>query len=79
MVRESRLFYGWVVVVSAFAMLFVTQAYTLGGLSVFDKQILAEFEWSVGDYKLKGLITFFLAGLLAPFMGAWQINMVSAL
>ena len=70
MPTKSKFFYGWIIVLSSFLILFVSQAYTLGGLSVFDKEILGEFGWSVGDYKLKGLITFLFAGLLAPFMGA---------
>ncbi len=70
MIKNTKFFYGWVIVFSSFVMLFISQAYTLGGLSVFDKEILGEFGWTVGDYKLKGLITFFFAGLLAPFMGA---------
>ncbi|MBT6113840.1 MAG: MFS transporter, partial [Candidatus Marinimicrobia bacterium] len=70
MPTKPKFFYGWIIVLSSFVILFISQAYTLGGLSVFDKEILREFGWTVGDYKLKGLITFLFAGLLAPFMGA---------
>ncbi len=76
MPTKPKFFYGWIIVLSSFVILFISQAYTLGGLSVFDKEILREFGWTVGDYKLKGLITFCLRDFWHHLWVHWQINMV---
>jgi MFS family permease len=64
------MFYGWIIAASALFALFVTNGLTIGGLTVFDEQLLREFGWSRGALKLRDFIQFALAGALAPLAGA---------
>lgn len=61
--------YGWVVVLCGFLTLLVTNGMTLSGLTVFDAALLNEFGWQRGALKLRDLITFAGAGLVAPLFG----------
>lgn len=66
-----RLFYGWWIALAAMFALLVSNGTTISGLTVFDEEILKEFGWSRGDLKFRDLLQFALAGLLAPFAGAF--------
>lgn len=63
--------YSWFVVLSGFLILLVTNGMTLSGLTVFDTALLDEFGWQRGELKLRDLITFAGAGLIAPLFGVW--------
>lgn len=66
-----RFFYGWVIAFAAMFALFVSNGTTISGLTVFDEELLREFGWSRGSLKFRDLLQFALAGLLAPFAGAF--------
>ena len=66
----KRSYYGWLIVLAAFLILFVTNGLTFVGLTVFDESILRHFEWSRSTLKLRDLVTFATAGLIAPLAGA---------
>lgn len=60
----------WTIVFIAMMCLFISNGMIITGITAFDSAILAEFpEWSRGDLKLRGLVTFVLVGILAPFVG----------
>lgn len=61
--------YGWLMVASGFLILLVTNGMTLSGITVFDQALLNEFGWQRGALKLRDLITFAGAGLVAPLFG----------
>lgn len=61
--------YGWIVVLCGFLTLLVTNGMTLTGLTVFDAALLQEFGWQRGELKLRDLITFAGAGMIAPLFG----------
>lgn len=65
-----RLFYGWIIAVSALLILGVTNGLIIGGINVFDESLLDAFGWSRADLKFRDLLTFAIAGLLGPFAGA---------
>ena len=64
-------FYGWVIAGCALFALFVSNGMTISGITVFDEKILQEFGWTRGQLKFRDLLQFALAGLLAPFAGAF--------
>lgn len=68
--RSAGFFYGWVVTFCAFAALLVSNGLVLGGISVFDEALLAEFGWDVGPLKFRDLLTFVVAGFGAAGAGA---------
>ncbi|MEY3901329.1 MAG: hypothetical protein RL189_635, partial [Pseudomonadota bacterium] len=61
--------YGWLMVACGFLILLVTNGMTLTGITVFDNLLLTEFGWKRGALKLRDLITFAGAGLIAPLFG----------
>lgn len=61
--------YGWLMVACGFLILLVTNGMTLTGITVFDNLLLTEFGWQRGALKLRDLITFAGAGLIAPLFG----------
>jgi MFS family permease len=61
--------YGWLMIACGFLTLLVTNGMTLTGITVFDNLLLAEFGWQRGALKLRDLITFAGAGLVAPLFG----------
>lgn len=61
--------YSWMMVACGFLILLVTNGMTLTGVTIFDKVLLAEFGWQRGALKLRDLITFAGAGLIAPLFG----------
>ncbi|MCG8421629.1 MAG: MFS transporter [Proteobacteria bacterium] len=63
------LHYAWIMVICAFLGLLITNGLAIGGLPVFDKQILGEFGWTRGELKLGPFLTFAIAGLCGPFIG----------
>lgn len=66
----TRIFYGWVIVACAFLALLTTNGIIITGITAFDPALLEEFGWSRGALKFRDLLTFALAGLLAPLSGA---------
>ncbi len=64
-----KIYFPWLMAVIAMLTLLVSNGLAITGLSVFDVSLLTEFGWSRGEYKLSGLITLLLTGLLAPFAG----------
>lgn len=65
-----NIFYGWVIAGCAFLVLLVTNGIIISGITAFDPALLAEFGWSRGTLKFRDLLTFVLAGLVAPLGGA---------
>lgn len=65
-----NLFYGWIIAGCAFLVLLVTNGIIISGITAFDPALLAEFGWSRGTLKFRDLLTFVLAGLIAPIGGA---------
>ncbi len=65
-----RLHYGWIIAGCAMVALWVTNGLIIPGITAFDPSLLEEFGWSRGTLKFRGLITFVLAGLLGPLVGA---------
>lgn len=65
-----RIFYGWIIAGCAFLVLLVTNGIIISGITAFDPALLAEFGWSRGALKFRDLLTFVLAGLIAPIGGA---------
>lgn len=61
--------YSWMMVACGFLILLVTNGMTLTGVTIFDKVLLAEFGWQRGALKLRDLITFAGAGMIAPLFG----------
>jgi MFS family permease len=64
------IFYGWIIAGCAFLVLLVTNGIIISGITAFDPALLAEFGWSRGTLKFRDLLTFVLAGLVAPLGGA---------
>ncbi|MDP6437972.1 MAG: MFS transporter [Gammaproteobacteria bacterium] len=75
--------YRWVIVACAFAVLFISQGMTLGGLQVFDEKLLAHLgaqtgtEISLGAFKGGLSIMFATAGVLG-MLGGWLCDIVGA-
>ncbi len=67
---RGNFYYGWVIAACAMLALWVTNGLIIPGITAFDPSLLEEFGWSRGTLKLRGLITFALAGLLGPLAGA---------
>lgn len=67
--RPPRFFYGWVIATCCFLVLLVTNGTIISGITAFDAALLEEFGWSRGTLKFRDLLTFMLAGLLAPLGG----------
>jgi MFS family permease len=65
-----RVFYGWVIAACSFLVLLVTNGIIISGITAFDTPLLQEFGWSRGTLKFRDLLTFLVAGLLAPLSGA---------
>jgi MFS family permease len=69
-------YFGWIIAVSAGALLLVTNGMTLGGLSVYDEVILGTLQEATGresmrgELNLRAMITFWGSGVLAPIAGA---------
>jgi len=59
----------WVILAIATATLCVSNGMSITGISVFDQSLLAEFGWDRGELKFRDMVTFALAGLIAPFAG----------
>jgi MFS family permease len=66
----KRYFYGWVIAVSAFFTLLVTNGLTFAGITVFDPAMIKEFGWNRGTLKFRDFLTMALAGVLSPLAGA---------
>jgi MFS family permease len=75
--------YRWVIVACAFAVLFISQGMTLGGLQVFDEKLLAHLgeqagaEISLGAFKGGLSIMFATAGILG-MLGGWLCDIIGA-
>ncbi|MCB1701656.1 MAG: MFS transporter [Pseudomonadales bacterium] len=59
----------WMLALFASLALMVSNGMTLSGLSVYDLEFIDAFSWSMGDIKLRDMITLTLTGLSAPFAG----------
>ena len=64
------LHYAWFIVACAFLTLTITNGLSMGGLSVFDEELLNTFGWSRGSLKFRDFLTFAIAGAAGPFAGA---------
>ncbi len=62
--------YHWVIAICSFLVLFITNGIIVTGITAFDPALLSEFGWSRSTLKFRDLLTFAVAGLLAPFGGA---------
>ena len=69
--RPTWQFYGWWgIVLPAFLIIWVTNALTLAGLTVFDRQILEELAISRGELKFGDTVQLLVSAALAP-IGGW--------
>ncbi|CAA0114226.1 Hexuronate transporter [Halioglobus japonicus] len=59
----------WLTAAFACVAMMVSNGMTISGLSVYDIALSETFGWSMGDIKLRDLITLVLTGLLAPLAG----------
>lgn len=66
----STKYYPWVVALLACLTMMVSNGLTITALPILDEAILTEFEWSRGELKFRDMVTFMVAGLLAPLAGA---------
>jgi MFS family permease len=78
---SQTLWYRWIILVCAFLILFVSNGMTLGGLTVFDLEIISSLEATTGqevplaDLKWRDLIMFIVAGSLG-IAGGWLADRV---
>jgi len=71
MQRPGWQFYGWWgIVLPAFLVIWITNALTLAGMSVFDAKLLAELGVARGPLRFGDTIQLLVSGLLAP-VGGW--------
>jgi MFS family permease len=63
-------FYGWMIAIFASAMMAVSNGLGLAALTVFDPDLLAEFDIGRGELKIRDSITLGIAALAGPFIGA---------
>jgi MFS family permease len=69
--RTGWQFYGWWgIVLPAFVIIWVTNALTLAGMTVFDAKLLAELGVERGPLKFGDTIQLLVSGALAP-VGGW--------
>lgn len=62
--------YGWIIALTSMVILLISNGTTIPGINVFDEALLNEFGWARDELKRGPLITFILAGILAPLAGA---------
>ncbi len=67
--------YPWVVALLAMLTVVGSNGMSNSGLTVFDESLLNEFQWSVGELKVRDSINFFGAALLVFFAG-WMMDRV---
>ena len=63
--------YPWLMLAAATLSMMISNGLCISGITVFDEVLLNEFSWERSTLKLRGLITFALAGVLAPVMGVF--------
>ena len=63
--------YPWLMLAAATLSMMISNGLCISGITVFDEVLLTEFNWDRSTLKLRGLITFALAGALAPLMGVF--------
>lgn len=61
--------FAWFIAIFAGMTLMISNGMTISGLSVYDVQFIEGFGWSIGEIKLRDMITLALTGLCAPFIG----------
>jgi sugar phosphate permease len=61
--------YPWIVALVAMLTFTLVNGLTATGLSVYDPTLLDHFGWSRGELKFRDVLTFWVAGLLAPVVG----------
>lgn len=61
--------YPWFIALSGMLILMTSNGLAITGISVFDESLLTTFEWDRGALKLRDMITFAIAALLAPLAG----------
>lgn len=59
----------WLVAVFAMLALMVSNGLTITGLSVYDVQLMDQFNWRLSEIKLRDMITLLVTGIAAPFAG----------
>lgn len=64
-----KAYYAWVIALLACLTLMVSNGMSITGLPVYDESLLNEFGWDRGALKFRDMITFMLAGGLAPLAG----------
>lgn len=62
-------YYPWVVALLACLTLMASNGLTITALPILDESILNEFGWSRGELKFRDMVTFIVAGALAPLAG----------
>ncbi len=69
--NNQTLDYKWLMLAAAMLSMMISNGLCLSGITVFDSSLIEEFGWERSELKLRDLITFALAGMLAPFMGVF--------
>src|SRR5215475_4583368 len=67
--RESKFFYGWVVVLLAVFAIAVTNGILLGGMPFFYQAFIQEFGWNRTTIATAGSVLLMSRGVTGPFAG----------
>ena len=68
-IRPTHSKYPWLIAIVGMLTLFLSNGMTATGITIFDPSLLDEFGWSRAELKLRDLIKFVAAALLAPVFG----------
>lgn len=66
----NRRAFPWIISGAAMIMLMISNGMVITGITAFDEALIDAFEWGRGTLKFRDLLTFMLAGAIAPFLGA---------
>ncbi|MBI4470047.1 MAG: MFS transporter [Acidobacteria bacterium] len=69
--NKPALFYGWFVVGVSVLIVIITNGLTIGGIPVFYKSLIDEFQWNRTIIATAGAVTLLGAGLLVPVVGIY--------
>ncbi|TET46577.1 MAG: hypothetical protein E3J57_05530, partial [Dehalococcoidia bacterium] len=69
-VKKSRIFYGYWILVVSFLCLGTFSGSGVGSFSLFVNSLQSEFGWGRGEIMLAFTIFFLLTGVVAPLVGS---------
>lgn len=64
-----RRLFPWIIAGAALVMLMISNGMVITGITAFDEALIDEFGWGRGSLKFRDLLTFLIAGAIAPFLG----------